>query len=64
MAKQMDHNEYPKMLKNKSHAALSFMSRDAHEAIKAMPDGENVGYYQDEINYICMEQFQRAQRIG
>ena len=64
MQKQMNHTEYPKLLEAKTKAQIDFILRDAHAAIKAMPEGVNVGYYQDEINYACSELFRRAQRVG
>lgn len=53
--KKMDHNDYPKSLKSKPWAALQYIMKDARAAIRANPDNENVGYYQDEINYCCNE---------
>jgi hypothetical protein len=53
--KTMNHTEYQKNLKHKSFAELHYILKDAQEAIKAMPDGINAGYYADEINYAAME---------
>lgn len=55
MQKKMDHAAYQKRLKTKSDAELRFIIKDANEALKAMPDGENAGYYADEIHYASME---------
>lgn len=61
MPKIMDHTEYQKRLRSNSESSLRFIIKDAHEAIAAMPDGENVGYYTDEIHYASMELRRRAQ---
>lgn len=53
--KKMDHVEYPKRLRDKSPAVLLFIIKDAREAVEAMPQGVNVGYYLDEINYAAGE---------
>lgn len=53
--KHMNHGEYPKSLKAKSVASLQFILKDAREAIDAMPNGENAGYYADEIHYAAAE---------
>lgn len=53
--KIMDHAEYQKRLKNKTHAELIYIRNDANAAIKANPDNPNNGYYADEINYAGME---------
>jgi hypothetical protein len=55
MSKVMNHAEYMKKTKSMSTAALRHTIKDASNAIKAMPDGENVGYYTDEIHYCNME---------
>lgn len=56
---QIDHREYPKILRTKTYQELYFIMKDAHEAMKAMPDGPKVGYYADEINYCCNELHRR-----
>jgi len=38
-----------------SYAAIHYTMRDAAEAIRAWPDGENANYYQDEINVLSDE---------
>ena len=53
--KTIDHTAYPKSLKNKTLDQLIWTRDDAHQAERAMPDGENAGYYLDEVNYISME---------
>lgn len=59
--KHMDHNAYPESLKTKSFDSLLFIARDAQAALAANPDGENAGYYADEINYACMEMHRRRE---
>ena len=56
----IDHNAYPKSLKSKSAAELSWTIRDCREALKAYPDNPKAGYYMDEIHYCGME-LQRRQ---
>ena len=53
--KQMNHNEYPKSLKGKDDSSLRFIINDCRQAIAAMPNNPNNGYYQDEIHYCAME---------
>jgi len=53
--KFMDHAEYPESLKTKSFEELYFIAKDARATLKANPNGDNAGYYQDEINYVCNE---------
>jgi len=53
--KTMNHNEYPKRLRNKTEADLRFIIADATEAVRANPTGENVGYYLDEVHYAAAE---------
>jgi hypothetical protein len=55
MPKVMDHSAYMKKVKGMSEAALRYTIKDATEAIHAMPAGENVGYYTDEVHYCHME---------
>lgn len=55
MLKKMDHAKYQAALKNKSWAELSYIISDASETIQANPEGENAGYYMDEIHYASME---------
>lgn len=58
--KTMNHIEYPKSLKTKNEAFLRYVMKDAKEAIDAMPEGENAGYYADEICYCADELYNRA----
>lgn len=53
--KAMNHAEYQKGLKGKTVAELRFLAKDAREAMEAMPNGENAGYYADEVHYAAME---------
>lgn len=57
--KNMNHGEYQKMIRNKTDAQLQFIVKDAREALEAMPDGPNAGYYKDEMLYAAMELNQR-----
>ncbi len=57
--KQMNHTEYPKSLRGKTEDELRFIAKDAQEAIDAMPSGDNVGYYADEICYVADELHRR-----
>lgn len=61
MSKTMNHAEYVELCKTLPSNALRFIMKDAQEVIDAMPDGENVGYYLDEISYAGME-LKRRQR--
>ena len=60
--KYMDHSAYPESLKSKPESELRHIIQDAQEAIKAMPDNPNAGYYADEINYAAMELNNRKKR--
>ena len=53
--KIMDHTEYPRSLKNKTIDELHYIIKDATAAERAMPFGENAGYYLDEVHYAAME---------
>jgi len=53
--KRMDHRAYPLSLRKKSVEQLRFIIKDAGDAMRAMPDGENADYYADEVNYASME---------
>jgi hypothetical protein len=53
--KKMDHAAYPKKCRGLSDLVLRFIIKDANEALMAMPNGENAGYYADEIHYAAME---------
>jgi hypothetical protein len=51
MKKIMDHAAYMRKVKKMSESELEYTIQDCREVIAAMPDGENVGYYTDEILY-------------
>ena len=53
--KTMHHAEYQRGLKHKSVAELRYIIQDAREAVEANPNGENAGYYQDEVHYAAAE---------
>lgn len=55
MAKQMNHSTYQNSLRRKTVAQLRFIIQDAREASEANPNGENAGYYIDEIHYAYAE---------
>ena len=55
MKKVMNHSEYMESLKTKSTASLRYIAQDANNAMTAMPDGVNAGYYADEVHYCMME---------
>ena len=61
ITKIMDHLRYQKRMKGLTMDSLRFIIKDAKEAVNAMPDNPNNGYYLDEIHYAGME-IQR--RIG
>jgi len=60
--KRMDHAAYKRRIRKLSDDALAFTVRDAREAIAAMPDGENISYYLDEIAYASEEIVRRAKK--
>lgn len=60
MKKVMDHEAYQKWLKTLDIETLRYIQRDAAEAAAANPNGINVGYYLDEVNYCAMEIYRRA----
>lgn len=55
----IDHDKYPKWLKERTFAELQYIASDAAEAAKAQKDGPKVGYYLDEVNYALDEMYQR-----
>lgn len=61
--KKIDHVAYPQKLRTKSPSELRYIIKDAKEALQAMPNGKNAGYYQDEINY-CANELYRRQKGG
>jgi len=60
--KIMPHAEYMKKVKKMDYHQLLFIIKDAREAMEAMPDSQNNGYYQDEIHYASMELHKRSER--
>jgi len=62
MKKSMNHGEYQNRTRSMSEAALRFTANDAREAAEAFPDGENNGYYTDEMHYCLMELKARQMR--
>jgi len=63
MPKKMNHAEYQIALTKKTSDQLVFIAKDAREAVKAMPDGENAGYYADEVHY-CLQEIRRRQVLA
>lgn len=57
--KKMNHVEYPKSLRDKTEASLRWIIKDCQEAVAANPEGSNVSYYLDEINYCVNELYDR-----
>lgn len=55
MPKKMDHAAYQRGLKKKTPAELRFIAKDASEAARVNPEGENAGYYADEVHYALAE---------
>ena len=58
--KKMNHADYQKALRNKTEDQLRYIAKDAREAAEAMPEGENAGFYLDEVHYCSMELARRA----
>ena len=61
---QINHTEYPAMLKLKNDDTLRFIILDCQRALKAMPDNPKAGYYADEINYCAMELHVRSRKAS
>lgn len=61
-AKTMDHAAYMAAIEGKPSCALRFTVKDALEALDAMPDSPNAGYYADEVHYCLMELQKRANK--
>ena len=59
----MDHNEYPKSLRDKSWAELNFIVQDCRRAMEALPDNPKLDHYADEIAYVASEKARRL-RFG
>lgn len=60
--KTMNHTEYIKRTRHMSDHELRYVITDCTEAMAALPDNPNNGYYQDEIHYCAMELHRRATR--
>ncbi len=60
--KTMDHAAYQSKLKKVAHETLRFILEDAREAVDAQPQGENAGYYMDEVHYAAAE-LRRREKI-
>ena len=59
--KRMDHVEYPKSLKTKDDSTLRFIIAQCRHLIDLQKDfNPNIGYYEDEIHYCCMELKRRS----
>jgi hypothetical protein len=56
----MDHNEYPKSLRDKSWAELNFIVQDCRKAMEALPDNPKNSHYADEIAYVAGEKARRV----
>jgi len=59
-AKTMEWAKYTTRIEKLPSIALRHICKDAQEAIDAMPDGINAGYYADEIHICGNELHQRA----
>ena len=59
MKPRFDHNAYAKKVKTLEDVTLRYIIKDCKEAIAANPDGENVSYYLDEVNYCANELYRR-----
>ena len=53
--KTMNHTEYQKKVRKMDEASLRFVIKDCREALAALPESPNAGYYADEICYCGME---------
>lgn len=53
--KTMEHSKYIAKTKKMDEDSLKYVIKDCQNAIDAMPDNPNAGYYADEIHYCCME---------
>lgn len=62
MAKKMNHSEYIARTRKMTESALRFTIDDCKQAIAAMPENENAGYYADEIHYCGMELTRRQKK--
>lgn len=62
MRKIMSHQLYMDKCKTMTTDQLKYAITDAQEALAAMPEGVNAGFYADEINYCGMELQFRKQK--
>lgn len=62
MPKYMNHSEYQRKMHAKSIPELEFIVKDAGES--AALNGENAGYYMDEVHYASAELRKRFGRNG
>ena len=58
--KVMDHAAYQNGLKKRTKDMLLYIMLDAQAAVDANPDGENAGYYADEVHYAAAELTRRG----
>lgn len=49
-----DHTQLMRYVRKLSHAALTYVRRDSHEAMLANPAGRKAGYYADLASYCGM----------
>jgi hypothetical protein len=61
--KMMDFAAYWERIEKLPSVALRFIQQDAQEAIDAMPDGPNAGYYADEVSICASELRNRAKKM-
>ncbi len=55
LTKKMDHAAYQARCRARTVAELRYIAKDAAEAARALPNGQNAGYYLDEVSYCGME---------
>ena len=60
--KKMDHLKYQRDIRRLSDESLRYIIADAQQAMQAMPENPNNGYYADEINYCGSEIYRRKQQ--
>jgi hypothetical protein len=61
--KRMQFAAYEERISGLPSVCLRFICKDAQEAIDAMPDGPNAGYYADEIHICQSELRKRAKQM-
>ena len=62
--KVMDHEEYPKSIKNLSDRVLRAIMRDCRDVLALWDEHPNASYYADEMNYCADELYQRRKAAG